>query len=377
MTDEGHSVQGEFMPKLMTRVSALLIITALVGLLAAMWAGLIRVGWVIPPLRPTLPLAHGPLMVSGFLGTVIGVERAVALGKRWTYSGPVLTAIGTVLLMVGVPGLPGPLLMTLGSVMLVVVFIEIIRRHPALFTAVMGIAAVLWVVGNGLWLFGQPLSTVAFWWAGFLTLTIAGERLELSRLLRLSRGSYRAFVGAIGLFMLGLVLTLVAFDPGVRLSGIGLVALALWLLRHDIARHTVRQSGLRRFIAVCLLSGYAWLGVSGGMALFIGGVRGGPQYGALLHALFLGFVMAMIFGHAPIVFPSVLNRQMAYYSVSYIPLAVLHFSLLLRVIGDLLLWIPGRQWGAMLNVIALLLFLANTVYALRGGAAGTAPTTGA
>ena len=156
--------------------------------------------------------------------------------------------------------------------------------------------------------------------------------------------------------------------------GIGLVALALWLLRHDIARHTVRQSGLRRFIAVCLLSGYVWLGVSGVMALFIGGVRGGPQYGALLHALFLGFVMAMIFGHAPIVFPSVLNRQMAYYSLSYIPLVVLHFSLLLRVVGDLLLWIPGRQWGAMLNVIALLLFLANTAYALRGGAADAVPT---
>lgn len=36
----------------------------------------------------------------------------------------------------------------------------------------------------------------------------------------------------------------------------GLLALAAWLARHDVGRHTVRQTGLVRFIAVCLLSGY-------------------------------------------------------------------------------------------------------------------------
>jgi len=36
-----------------------------------------------------------------------------------------------------------------------------------------------------------------------------------------------------------------------------------------------------------------------------------------------------------------------------------------RVAGDLLVWLPARQWGGLFNVIALLLFLFNTVKAVR------------
>jgi hypothetical protein len=87
-----------------------------------------------------------------------------------------------------------------------------------------------------------------------------------------------------------------------------MLALALWLLRYDIARYTVRKTGLTRFIAVCLLSGYIWLGLSGLLALRFGGVTAGFQYDALLHTLFVGFVISMIFGHAPIIFPAVLGK---------------------------------------------------------------------
>lgn len=43
--------------------------------------GLIRLGWQLPALTPSLALAHGPLMISGFLGTLITLERAVATQK--------------------------------------------------------------------------------------------------------------------------------------------------------------------------------------------------------------------------------------------------------------------------------------------------------
>ena len=63
------------------------------------------------------------------------------------------------------------------------------------------------------------------------------------------------------------------------------------------------QVGLTRFMAICLLSGYVWLGLSGLAALIYGGVPVGPQYDvALRHRLFLGFVFAMIFAHAPVIF---------------------------------------------------------------------------
>ena len=60
------------------------------SLLAAIWAGLVRMDWnlLIPNL--SFPETHGPLMIVGFLGTVIGLERAVALKKPWTYGAPTL-----------------------------------------------------------------------------------------------------------------------------------------------------------------------------------------------------------------------------------------------------------------------------------------------
>jgi hypothetical protein len=119
-------------------------------------------------------------------------------------------------------------------------------------------------------------------------------------------------------------------------------------------------------MAICLLSGYVWLGVSGILAMLVGGVIGGPYYDAVLHAVFVGFVIAMIFGHAPIIFPVVIGKPIPFRTFFYSHLALLHLSLLLRLSGDLMAWLPGRQWGGLLNGVAILLFVANTGYALLG-----------
>jgi hypothetical protein len=87
-----------------------LMALGMLALLTALWGGLVRLGWSLPVPWPTLFIAHGPLMVCGFLGTLIGVERAVALGAVWPYAAPLLTAVGTLALL---SGLPAPPLMTL------------------------------------------------------------------------------------------------------------------------------------------------------------------------------------------------------------------------------------------------------------------------
>ncbi|MEK6715988.1 MAG: hypothetical protein AABZ16_00665, partial [candidate division NC10 bacterium] len=344
-----------------------LMALGMVALLAALWGGLLRLGWDWPIMRPTLPVAHGPLMVSGFLGTLIGLERAVALGRRWTYAGPTLTGLGALALVVGLPGAVGPLLMAMGSLTLAVVFAVIVRRQPDLPEIIMGVGALAWLVGNSLWLSGWPIFRVVGWWAGFLVLTIAGERLELSRFLPISRADRAAFVAAVGLFAAGLVLALVAFDIGARLSGLGLLVLTFWLLRYDIARRAVQKAGLTRFVAVSLLSGYLWLGVAGLLGLRFGGLAAGQHYDAWLHAIFLGFVFAMIFGHAPIIFPAVLGVPVPFRPAFYSHLALLHLSLVLRVVGDVAAWWPGRLWGGLLNVLAVLLFLGNMARAVVEG----------
>ena len=349
-----------------------LMAMGMVALLAALWGGLLRLGWNWPNVRPTLPAVHGPLMISGFLGTLIGLERAVALRQWWTYVAPLLTSLGAVALIVGVPGGVGPLLMALGSLGLVVIFAEIIRRQSGLSEVTMGLGALIWLGGNGLWLAGWPIFSVVPWWAGFLVLTIAGERLELSRFVPVSRANRMAFVSAVGLFLAGLLLAGVAFDNGERLSGLGMLALSIWLLRYDIARRAVQKPGLTRFVAISLLSGYCWLAVAGLLWLRLGGVVAGPYYDAVVHAIFLGFVFSMIVGHAPIIFPAVLGMPVPFRSAFYSHLALLHLSLALRVVGDLAVWWQGRMWGGLLNVVAVLLFLGNMALSVRQGRARAA-----
>jgi hypothetical protein len=226
----------------------------------------------------------------------------------------------------------------------------------------MATGALCWLMGQTLWLAGWPIHRVVFWWIGFLVLTIAGERLEMTRLLPLGATPRAAFVAAAVTFVAGLAWISVAPDAGVRLAGASLIGLAVWLGVFDIARRTIRQSGLTRFIAVALLSGYAWLGAAGALALGSGATSAGAQYDALLHAIFLGFVFSMIFGHAPIIFPAVLGVRVAYRPAFYAHLVLLHASLVLRVAGDLVPWPEARAWGGLLNGVAIVAFLANTAY---------------
>src|SRR5690625_7652708 len=83
----------------------------------------------------------------------------------------------------------------------------------------------------------------------------------------------------------------------------------------------------------------------------------GRAYDAVLHAVFLGFVMSMIFAHAAIILPAVLRKPLPYWAIFCAPAALLHASLILRVaVGDMrnVLW--AVTWGWALNIAAVLLF---------------------
>ena len=81
------------------------LVLAILGLLAALWAGLMRLGWQLPALAPSLAMAHGPLMISGFLGTLITLERAVAMKQKWMYLPPLLSGLGWLVAII-FPNLP-------------------------------------------------------------------------------------------------------------------------------------------------------------------------------------------------------------------------------------------------------------------------------
>ncbi len=343
-----------------------LLALAMLGLLAALWLGWVRLGWQWPVWDAKAILAHGPLMVSAFLGSLVALERAVALGQRWMYAGPLLSGLGGLALLLGFGNAVGATLIALGGVGFIAIMIAIVRRHLALYTVSMLAGVICWEVGNLLWLGGWPVYRLVMWWIAFLVLTIAAERLEMGRIIRLPHRAEILFILAAVIFLAGGLLSLVASEQGARLAGLGMLALALWLLRFDIARKTIRQKGLPRFAAVCLLSGYAWLGISGVLWLVLGSPTAGPLYDAALHTVLVGFVISMIFGHAPIIFPAVLRLPITFNPIFYISLALLHISLALRTIGDLGLIQSLRQWGGLLNGIAILTFLASIVYVVIG-----------
>src|SRR5215510_6186419 len=346
-----------------------LIALAGVSLLFGLWAGTVRLGWALPAPSESFIVYHGPLMIIGFLGSLIGLERAVALDRVWPYGIPMLSAVSALSALVGLPGqLSSPPAVS-ASLLLTAVFFALYRQYHSEHFVIMGLSAFAWLVGNIIWFENFALFHAVPWWAGFLVLMIAGERLELSRLRRPSATIRVIFHVSVAIVLMGLVLSILELHAGVRIAGLGLLAIALWLLRYDLAWHSAQQAGLPRYMAVCLIAGYLWLAVGGILwLLFAKFFSAGPRYDAMLHTIFLGFVFSMIFAHAPIILPTITGMALPFRNSFYLHAGLLHISLLLRVLGDLRLCRSLQQWGGLLNTLTILLFLINNVRAVKLGA---------
>lgn len=336
-----------------------LLVLGMLSLLGGVLGGLARLGLDVPDVAAAHATGHGALMVGAFFGTVISLERAVAIGRGWAYTAPACAGLGGISLLAGAPVVLVQSLLTLSALILALGCIQVIARQTALFTIMLGIGALCLLAGNTLWLAGSDIHALTPWWLAFLVLTIAGERLELTRFLPVRPAAPPLFIAAAAIILGGAVVTLWSQDLGLRVFAAGLLGLALWLLRYDIARHNAKQRGLARFIAICLLSGYVWLALGAILGLNGGYAPGHPLRDAAIHMIALGFVFAMVFGHAPIIFPAVMRVKIPYHPFFYVPLLVLHGSLLLRVAGVLSEHFTLRQQGAMANVVALALFIAT------------------
>ncbi|WP_374592333.1 hypothetical protein [Aquabacterium sp.] len=338
-------------PALMALVAA--------SLLSGLLGGLLRAGVALPALGagawPGRAVGwHAALMICGFLGTVIGVERAVALRARWAFVAPFVSGLGGALILVGQTAASAALFV-LAAAVFALVNVQIVRKQAAPHTVLLLVAALVWLGGNLHVAYrGLGDTGIAAWFA-FLVLTIAAERLEMSRLMRRQAAAQPLLVAAVSILLCGVALGAapVASAWGGTLFGAGLLALALWLGVFDIARHTVRATGLSRYMAVCLLGGYAWLAVAG--VSWVAYTFGAPARDAALHALGLGFIVSMVMGHAPVILPAVAGIKVHFDRRFYVPLALLHASLLVRLLGGA--WLPDcRMRGAALNAAAIVLF---------------------
>lgn len=337
-----------------------LLLMGMIALISGVLAGLARFAVEVPPLAAAQAGNHGALMIAGFLGTVIGLERAVALsgnGMRWPFLGPLAAGLGGVALLAGFPGIIAHSLFITAGAILALGSAWLFLRQPVSHLAVLMLGACAFLGGNLVWAIGGVILSAVSWWIAFLVLTIAGERLELTRFRSVTATAQRVFHGIVAVAVAALPIGLSLEALGQVLLAASLVALAFWLLHQDIARRTVLQTGLTRYIALCLLSGYAWLAFGGVLGLLGGFVPGNAMRDAALHAIFLGFVFAMIFGHAPIILPAVAKTRISYHPVFYVPLLLLHLTVLQRIIGDLAHRPDLSRWAAIGNALTLLLFV--------------------
>ena len=346
-----------------------LIALAGISLLAGLWAGLARMGWLLPLPNEQFVMMHGPLMVVGFLGTLIGLERAVALKRWWAYGIPVLSALSAVSGLIGAASQLTASLAAVASLLMVAVFSTLYRQYPSEHFIIMALSGLAWFAGNALWFSEAAVFVFVPWWVGFLVLMIAGERLELSRLRQPTPLIRFTFHAGVAVILIGLGYSFFDFPTALRLAGAGLFLLALWLLRYDLAWQSAQQAGLPRFMAISLIAGYLWLAVGGILWMFFAQFfSAGPRYDAMLHAIFLGFVFSMIFAHAPIILPTITGLRLPFQNLFYLHAALLHVSLFLRITGDLVQLLSLQRWGGLLTTAAVLFFLVNNVRAVRAGA---------
>ncbi len=337
---------------------ALLLLPAGIAMLAGLDAAMMLLGLPAPLSVERLPDVHGMLLVLGFVGTLIAVERAVALGRPAGYLAPALLGAGGLLLVSPLPLAWGRTAQLLGGAALVAVYVPLWRRQRDDSVLVQAFGAVLATGASVLWLGGVPVATLLPWLVGFVVLTIGGERLELARI-AMGKDAGRTLVLLSTALTTTVVTSLLWPAVGYPVLGLALLSLVGWLALHDVARRTVRATGLPRFMAGCMLAGYGWLGVAGATWLVSGAATEGEGYDVVVHAVFLGFTLSMVMAHAPVILPAVLRRPLPYHPVLAAPALLLHASLALRLwVGDGLGVRAAWQVGGALNITSLLLFVA-------------------
>ena len=319
---------------------------------------------------PDLPATHGELMTLGFVGTLIALERAVALRRPWGYAAPALLALGSLAQLAPATAPAGRAVVLAGALVFVLVYVPLWRRQRDPAVLVQALGTVAGACAAGLLASGLPTDPVVPWLAVFMLLTIGGERLELARLRIRGHWPEPLLLAISAALLVACAATLLWPGVGYPILGFAILALAGWLFRYDVARATLRSTRLPRFVAACLLAGYAWLIVAGGVYLLVPGAPKDAAYDAALHAVFLGFVMSMIMAHAPVILPAVLRRPLPYSRAMWIPAVLLHATLLIRLVfGDARGSSLGWQVGGVGNVVAVLTFLAVALWSgIRGRA---------
>lgn len=320
-----------------------LIVLALVMGVAGGWVRIGYLGMMVPGTAAN----HGILMVGGFLGTLISLERSMVMkNKAWSLI-PLISglSIPALLLVPGWPAFGQSLLLAASLGLMAIMYLQSLR-HPVIYQYVMTMGAVLWMAGNFTLLYSGFVPAAVPWWIGFILFTIVGERLELSKFLPTPKLAKNGLLLLLALFFIGIWIPFHRY--GNVLMGGSAIVISYWLLHFDMAKIASKKADQFKYIGIGLRVGYVWLTLHGVVLCFF---ESHPLYYDLyIHTFFLGFTFSMIWAHAPIILPMVLNiRHTPYHPILWIGWTVFQLSLLGRILVSLIGLPEWRTFFGMLN----------------------------
>jgi hypothetical protein len=299
---------------------------------------------------------HGPLLVLGVFAVVVAQERAAVLGSRWALAAPAGSACAAIAILAGWPA--APWIAVVSNAAMVATNLAILGWRPSRISSQLLAGSALLLSGTAGWASGVPLADVVPAWTSFFVLTITAERARLSRHSAHGVWTWRVLDALTAALVLSVAARLFGVRAAGHALGVAMAGLAIWQMRYDVAGDARTQAAYPRYMAIGVRAGTVWLFVGGILLAFIDPPPGGPVYDAILHAVFVGFVLSTGFAHAINVVPVVSGGHVPFSALFYAPLSLLHATLVVRLAGDVagLLWV--RQVGGVGNALAIALFAA-------------------
>lgn len=334
---------------------------AMLSLLGGLLAGLQRIGWILP--ISGIASGHGAIMVGGFLGTLITLEKVIPLKNNSLYIIPAVSSASVVLHFLGMRVYSLTCLIVASAGLSIVFLIYWIRERSSIYT-IMFAGAVCWLTGNLLLIRHNFYPIALPWWMAFVLFIITSERLELMKFLPVSRTQKLIFVSTLVTFLIGCIISF--HGAGNYFAAVSLIAASICLMRHDVVGINLKKQHLPKFVGIALLSGYFALLLSGiSLPLLAKQPLG---YDILIHTFFIGFVFSMIFAHGPIILPGVLGISVKPYNpILYFWLVLLHASWIIRTISDIILDMELRRYSGLGSAVAIIgYFLTIAGITIRG-----------
>lgn len=328
---------------------------AFLGLVTGVWAGVIRLGFDLPGVDwATL---HGPLMVGGFVGTVIGIERSILSGNGLWWIIPQLSGVSVVTWIMGFAREAPWLLAGASALLMVMQGIHLFRAGLSWLSAIQLAGAVCFLGGNLRLLLDPFLPAIVPWWMGFVLCFILATRLAYTSF----REPFARWLVRSGLLVY-LAGILIPFHlDGYYLTGSGLILIAVGMIVTEAGSGRVPATAFDVYSIAALVAAWWWLLIAGiGLLFWKEHLYG---YDATIHAFFLGFLFSMVFLHA-------LGKAAALASLAHPPfhpvlfvwLVLLSASLAVRIFaGDILLMEVVKRWAGIFNGVSILGFLVSLI----------------